>query len=118
MSYQSVASGMLATVCAAVKNSLDGLVEMCGTTAINVGFLTFDSAVHFYQLREDHPCRQLVVSEVDEAFLPVPSTLLVNLVERVELTEDKEVMIKFRFSQLDKTAERQISQGIAPFETA
>ena len=44
--------------------------------------------------------------------------LLVNLVERVELTEDKEVMIKFRFSQLDKTAERQISQGIAPFETA
>ena len=81
MSYQAVASGMLATACAAIKNSLDGLTEMCGNTTINVGFVTFDSAVHFYQLREGHPVRQLVVGEVDEPFLPVPSTLLVNLVD-------------------------------------
>lgn len=54
---------------------------MCGNTTINVGFVTFDSAVHFYQLREGHPARQLVVGEVDEPFLPVPSTLLVNLVD-------------------------------------
>ena len=72
---------MLATACAAIKNSLDGLTEMCGNTTINVGFVTFDSAVHFYQLREAHPARQLVVGEVDEPFLPVPSTLLVNLVD-------------------------------------
>ena len=81
MSYQAVASDMLATACAAIKNSLDGLTEMCGNTTINVGFVTFDSAVHFYQLREGHPARQLVVGEVDEPFLPVPSTLLVNLVD-------------------------------------
>ena len=44
--------------------------------------------------------------------------LLVSLIERVELTEDKEVIIKFRFAQLDETAESQTPQGIAPFETA
>ena len=44
--------------------------------------------------------------------------LLVSLIERVELTEDKEIIIKFRFAQLDETAESQIPQGIAPSETA
>ncbi len=44
--------------------------------------------------------------------------LLVSLIERVELTEDKEVMIKFRFAQLDETAESQTLQGVAPSETA
>ena len=44
--------------------------------------------------------------------------LLVSLIERVELTEDKEVIIKFRFAQLDETAESQTLQGVAPSETA
>ena len=44
--------------------------------------------------------------------------MLVSLIERVELTESKEVIIKFRFAQLDETAESQTPQGIAPFETA
>ena len=40
--------------------------------------------------------------------------LLVSLIERVELTEDKEVIIKFRFAQLDGPAESQAPQGVAP----
>ncbi len=44
--------------------------------------------------------------------------LLVSLIERVELTENKEVIIKFRFAQLDETAESQNSQEVAPSETA
>lgn len=44
--------------------------------------------------------------------------LLVSLIERVELTEDKEILIKFRFAQLDETAENQTPQGIAPSHTA
>lgn len=44
--------------------------------------------------------------------------LLVSLIERVELTEDKEVIIKFRFAPLNETAENQTPQGVAPFETA
>ena len=44
--------------------------------------------------------------------------LLVSLIERVELTEDKEILIKFRFAQLDETAESQTPQGITPSHTA
>ncbi len=44
--------------------------------------------------------------------------LLVSLIERVELTEDKEILIKFRFAQLDETAESQTPQGIAPSHPA
>ena len=44
--------------------------------------------------------------------------LLVSLIERVELTQDKEIIIKFRFAQLDEMAESQCLQGIAPFHTA
>ena len=44
--------------------------------------------------------------------------LLVSLIERVELTEDKEIIIKFRFAQLDETAESQTPQGITPSHTA
>ena len=44
--------------------------------------------------------------------------LLVSLIERVELTADKEILIKFRFAQLDETAESQTPQRTAPPETA
>ncbi len=44
--------------------------------------------------------------------------MLVSLIERVELTEDKEIIIKFRFTQLDETAESQTPQGITPSHTA
>lgn len=42
--------------------------------------------------------------------------LLVSLIERVELTEDKEIIIKFRFAQLDEVAQSQQPQGFAPSE--
>ena len=44
--------------------------------------------------------------------------LLVSLIERVELTKDKEVIIKFRFSQTDETGVNRNLQEIAPFHTA
>ena len=44
--------------------------------------------------------------------------LLVSLIERVELTEDKEIIIKFRFAQLDEVDQSQQPQGFAPSEAA
>ena len=44
--------------------------------------------------------------------------LLVGLIERVELTEDKEIIIKFHFAKLDEVAQSQQPQGIAPSEAA
>ena len=67
-------------------------------------------------VRSEDRARELVHRFIETA--GESRELLVSLIERVELTEDKEVIIKFRFAQLDETAESQTPQGIAPFETA
>ena len=67
-------------------------------------------------VRSEDRARELVQRFIETA--GESRGLLVSLIERVELTEDKEVIIKFRFAQLDETAESQTPQGIAPFETA
>ena len=60
--------------------------------------------------------RALVKQFLDSAL--TSRELLVSLIERVELTEDKEVIIKFRFAQLDETAEKQAPPGVVPPHTA
>ena len=67
-------------------------------------------------VRSEDRARELVQRFIETA--GESRELLVSLIERVELTEGKEVMIKFRFAQLDETAESQTPQGIAPSETA
>ncbi|WP_295631680.1 recombinase family protein [uncultured Intestinimonas sp.] len=67
-------------------------------------------------VRNEDRARELVRRFIETA--GESRELLVSLIERVELTEDKEIIIKFRFAQLDETAESQMPQGIAPTETA
>ena len=67
-------------------------------------------------VRSEDRARELVQRFIETA--GESRELLVSLIERVELTENKEVIIKFRFAQLDETAESQTPQGIAPCETA
>ena len=67
-------------------------------------------------VRSEDRARELVQRFIETA--GESRELLVSLIERVELTEDKEIIIKFRFAQLDETEESQIPQGIAPPHTA
>lgn len=67
-------------------------------------------------VRSEDRARELVQRFIETA--GESRELLVSLIEWVELTEDKEIIIKFRFAQLDETAESQTPQGIAPPETA
>ena len=67
-------------------------------------------------VRSEDRARELVQRFIETA--GESRELLVSLIERVELTEDKEIIVKFRFAQLDETAESQIPQGIAPSHTA
>ena len=67
-------------------------------------------------VRSEDRARELVQRFIETA--GESRELLVSLIERVELTEDKEIIIKFRFAQLDETAESQIPQGFAPSHTA
>ena len=67
-------------------------------------------------VRSEDRARELVQRFIETA--GESRELLVSLIQRVELTEDKEVIIKFRFAQLDETAESHTSQEVAPCETA
>ena len=67
-------------------------------------------------VRNEDRARELVQRFIETA--GESRELLVSLIERVELTEDKEIIIKFLFAQLDEAAESQTPQRIAPPETA
>jgi protein transport protein SEC24 len=79
VSATAVRSGMLASAAKAIHNSLD---DMPGAGRTKIGFITFDSAVHYYNLSPDLANPQmLVVSDLKELFVPLPDYLLVNLEE-------------------------------------
>jgi len=76
VSYSAVASGMLAATCRSIKSCLDSLP---GDERTLVGFLTFDSTLHFYNLKSSMSAPQMmVVTELDDPFVPLPDDLLVN----------------------------------------
>jgi protein transport protein SEC24 len=80
VSEASVKSGMLQTLCETVMSTLD---KLPGDKRTLVGFLTFDSTVHFYSLKSGPTStpQMFVMSDLDDVFLPQPQDLLVNLDE-------------------------------------
>jgi protein transport protein SEC24 len=60
VSVTAVASGMLAAVTSAIKASLD---QLPGGERTQIGFLTFDSHLHFYNLRSSLSQPQMLVSQ-------------------------------------------------------
>ncbi|XP_066429921.1 protein transport protein Sec24B [Eleutherodactylus coqui] len=86
VSYNAVESGYLQYFS---QSLLDNLDKLRGDSRTKIGFITFDSTVHFYNLQEGLSQPQmLIVSDVDEIFLPTPDGLLVNLHESLELIKD------------------------------
>lgn len=79
VSQRSIQSGLLREVCAAVDAALD---QMPGGSRTQVGFLTFDASLHYYNLKSTlQEPQMLAVADLDEPFLPLPTDLLVNLQE-------------------------------------
>lgn len=79
VSATAVQSGMLATAVETIKECLDRLP---GQPRTLVGFITFDSAVHFFNLKSSLSQPQMLcVPDLAELFLPMPDDLLVNLNE-------------------------------------
>jgi len=77
VSEASVASGMLSSMVAAIKDSIE---ELSNNSRCQIGFISFDSQVHFYNLKATLSAPQmLVVSDVADVILPLPDDLLVNL---------------------------------------
>jgi len=80
VSHTSVNSGFLKKTVETVRASLDALEKKSERTQI--GFLTYDSTLHFYSLKANQSQPQMmVVAELDDPFCPMPDDLLVNLAE-------------------------------------
>lgn len=85
VSATAVRSGMLVSSARAIKASLD---DLPGRGRTKIGFITFDNAVHYYNLSSELASPQmLVVSDLKELFVPLPDNLLVNLQESRAVVE-------------------------------
>ncbi|XP_059122211.1 protein transport protein Sec24B [Peromyscus eremicus] len=86
VSHNAVEAGYLSVLCQSLLENLD---KLPGDSRTRIGFMTFDSTIHFYNLQEGLSQPQmLIVSDIDDVFLPTPDSLLVNLYESKELIKD------------------------------
>ncbi|GJJ77306.1 protein transport protein SEC24 [Entomortierella parvispora] len=80
VSYPAIQSGMVATAATTILESLDRIPNDDSRTKI--GIVTVDSSIHFYNLNTSSGEPQmLVVSDLEDPFLPQPHDLLCNLSE-------------------------------------
>ncbi|KAF7206359.1 protein transport protein Sec24A isoform X1 [Nothobranchius furzeri] len=108
VSHNAVETGFLSVFCQSVLDNIDALP---GDSRTKVGFITFDSTIHFYNLQEGLSQPQmLIVSDIEDIFLPTPDSLLVNLNECKELVQD---LLKSLPSLFEKTMETQSALGSA-----
>ncbi|XP_026310281.1 protein transport protein Sec24A [Piliocolobus tephrosceles] len=108
VSHNAVETGYLNSVC---QSLLDNLDLLPGNTRTKIGFITFDSTIHFYSLQEGlcQP-QMLIVSDIEDVFIPMPENLLVNLNESKELVQD---LLKTLPQMFTKTLETQSALGPA-----
>ncbi|XP_026286720.1 protein transport protein Sec24A isoform X1 [Frankliniella occidentalis] len=97
VSRLAVESGYLQLVCETLLSELDRLP---GDGRTSVGFITYDSSIHFYSLAEGLSApQQMVVMDIDDVFLPCPENLLANRGERKELIQNLLLMLPTKFSE-------------------
>ena len=89
VSYAAVSNGLLATTARTILDSLNRIPNADRRTRL--GFLAVDSSLHYFSIPKDEEengeVHQLVVSDLDEPFLPVPHDLLVPLSESRQSVE-------------------------------
>ncbi|XP_031100345.1 protein transport protein Sec24-like At3g07100 [Ipomoea triloba] len=79
VSISAIKSGMLEVIAQTIKKCLDSLP---GFPRTQIGFITYDSTVHFYNMKSSLTQPQMmVVSDLEDTFVPLPDDLLVNLSE-------------------------------------
>ncbi|XP_011181486.2 protein transport protein Sec24A isoform X2 [Zeugodacus cucurbitae] len=89
-------SGYLENICATLSKHLD---EMPGDARTQIGFIAYNSHVHFYSMAEGYnQPHELTLLDVDDPFLPRPDNLLVNLKECKELVKDLLKQLPKRFA--------------------
>lgn len=89
-------SGYLRCVCESLAEHLD---SMPGDVRTQIGFVAYNSAVHFYSLAEGfNQPHEITVVDIDDPFLPCPDNLLINLNECKDLIKDLLTQLPTRFA--------------------
>eukprot|EP00898_Chlorokybus_atmophyticus_P000326 jgi/Chlat1/1294/Chrsp118S01733 len=85
VSAAAVASGATAAACSAISQALDDLPA--GERSL-VGVATYDTSVHFYNLKPTlSQAQMLVVPDINDMYCPIPKFLVVPLGECKELIQ-------------------------------
>ncbi|XP_077589495.1 protein transport protein Sec24B [Stigmatopora nigra] len=101
VSHNAVESGYLKYFC---QSLLDNLDKLPGDSRTKVGFLTFDSHVHFYNLQEGLSRPQmLVVTDIDDIFIPSHDSLMVSWRDSKELIKDLLASLPSTFNRSSET---------------
>ncbi|KAI0252493.1 protein transporter SEC24 [Lactifluus subvellereus] len=80
VSHNAIQSGMVATATRTILENLDRLPNEDQRT--KVAIIAYDTSIYFFSMSaESADCTMLVMSDVDDVFLPKPNDLLVNLSE-------------------------------------
>ncbi|KFP67013.1 Protein transport protein Sec24D [Cariama cristata] len=84
VSYRNINSGLVKLICDELKTLLDKLPreEQEESSAIRVGFVTYNKVLHFFNVKSSLAQPQMmVVSDVGEVFVPLLDGFLVNFQE-------------------------------------
>lgn len=110
VSADAINSGMTSTVARTILESLDRIPNRNKTARISI--IGVDSNLHYFRFKEgveDSP-DMLVVSDIDEPFLPSPEGLLINLEENRKSIE--KLLLDFA-SYFEGTANKHFALGPA-----
>ncbi|CEM07675.1 unnamed protein product [Vitrella brassicaformis CCMP3155] len=83
----AVNNGLVDTVVHAIRTALQS-EKLPGGSRTQIGIMTFDSSIHFYNLNGGLAQPQmLVVSDLEDLFLPLPDDILVNASESEKVVQ-------------------------------
>ncbi|RNA12491.1 transport Sec24C-like isoform X1, partial [Brachionus plicatilis] len=95
VSVNSIRSGLLHVLCPYIKDVLlpnlprDSLNPAADQSDLKVGFVTYDKELHFYNLKSSLAAPQMmIVSDIDEVFVPILDGFLVRLSESRTVIEN------------------------------
>ncbi|CAK7901365.1 protein transport protein Sec24p [[Candida] anglica] len=109
VSIEAVSTGLTGTITRTILESLDRIPNQNNTA--RVAFIGVDSSLHYFRFNEGlEGTEVLIVSDIDEPFLPSPDGLLVNLNENRPAIE--KLLVDFP-SYFENTANNKFALGPA-----
>ncbi|XP_050054351.1 protein transport protein Sec24D isoform X35 [Aphis gossypii] len=106
VSYNNIKSGLVRLICAFMKELLTQLPTELGSekSKIRVGFITYDTTVHFYNIKETLAVPQMmIVGDTSEVFMPLLDGFLCDPEESSQVIDVLMEQIPTQFNETRTT---------------